>query len=119
MSATAPQRKWRGRVINGIDIGILITCAIFVLGAIWGALILTARMSSRYTEQTTSTNLRLSTLETAKTATEARHDRLDGAIDELTRAVYDLRADIRVNKEKARQITGGNFDNSDPPERSR
>lgn len=85
-----------------------------ILGSVMGAIVFVAKMASQYTAQTTAANLRLSTLELEKAATEVRHDRLDTAIDELTRAVYDLRREIAVNKERAR--SQHDINDSGPPE---
>lgn len=93
-----------------------VVAIVAMLGTILSALGVVWRVTWRAAVTTTSVDLRLASLESSRTMTEARHSKLEEAIDELTKAIYRLRADIRVNEARASQ---GGFDNSDtdPPRR--
>jgi len=94
-----------------------VVAVVAMLGTILSALGVVWRVTWRAAVTTTSVDLRLASLEASRSSTEQRHSKLEEAIDELTKAIYRLRADIRVNEARASQ---GNFDNSsdtDPPRR--
>ncbi len=57
-----------------------------------------------------------------RNTTDRRHDRLEEAIDELTKAVYRLRGDLRVTEARGSAQSGGQFDqgaDTDPPTKGR
>jgi hypothetical protein len=94
--------------------GAEITCLIGMLTALVGAMAIVWRAASMMTAH----DLRLASLEKSHSERREWERGLEKSLDEITRAIYEVRSDIRATRIRASQ---GAFDegNTEPPERNR
>jgi septal ring factor EnvC (AmiA/AmiB activator) len=95
-----------------------ISCLLAALVAIMSSLAVVWRMTWSAAVKFTETDMRLSAQERFRQETEQRHSKLAEALDRLSGSLQDLRADIRVQRERQR-ASQHDIQDTDPPPRDR
>ena len=93
-----------------------VSCLLAALVAIMSALGIVWRMTWGAAVRFTETDMRIQGLERFRLDTETKHSKLADALDRLSGSLQDLRADIRVQRERSR-ASQHDITDTDPPPR--